>query len=96
MKLSNGRIRRCHQEELRNREAKVDVSAHSDMEDDVTLRQSSLGQTGNPNDTNGMELDDMQPVTTHCQEVPADIPDTAKKYPSRARHPVQRYDLTWT
>ncbi len=43
-------------------------------------------------DTNGNELDDVQPVTT--QEVPADIPDTARKYPSQ--HSAQRYDPTWS
>lgn len=107
VKLLSGRIRRCHQEQLRKRDAIVDLPLDEDLEDvalPCDLRPSLTNDTGNSlpidaeqantNETNGTELNDIPPPT---QEATVDVPVMAKRYPTRSRNPVLRYEpgMNW-
>ncbi len=49
--------------------------------------------TGNPN-PDVTESNDVQP-TIIIQDAPAGVPSTARRYPTRSRNPVLRYNPNW-
>ena len=97
VKLTDGRVRCCHQDQLHRRSVEVHMGSSVDSEVSVSLTEISLPRTSST------ELPVPTPKTNVNVEGPSAMTkDTAipsnlaeKTYPKRTRTPVIRFEPTW-
>ena len=102
VKLTDGRIRRCHQDQIRNRS--VEMPQEPNTESDITV-PTSMPTVPPPASTESPTADS---GTTATEETLSDTPPetsetaveqsdrgNAKTYPTRTRNPVEKYEPTW-
>ena len=102
VRLEDGRIRRCHQDQVRNRF--VEIPLESPTESDTTTpamvsSEPSTASAESPTITSGAasETDkssNTPPETTDAGTSNAPT-ETARTYPKRTRNPVARFEPTW-
>ena len=103
VKLTDGRMRRCHQDQVRKRS--VDLPRESNTESDSTLPaivppepttaspesptivESGTDAEGDMSRNTSSELTD--------SAVEQSSSNSAKTYPKRSRNPVEKYEPTW-
>ena len=99
VKLDDGRIRRCHQDQIRNRSVEMPRESHTD--DTTTpatvLSEPSTVSKGSPAADAGSHTEEMSADTQRSNETSVDnsSTETAKTYPKRCHNPVERYEPTW-
>ena len=103
MKLTDGRVRRCHQDQLRRRSVEVHLDSPVDSEVSVSPTEVSLPLTSptepsirtSESDVEGPSA--MDPTLVTKDAVVTAIPSnlTEKAYPKRTRTPVIRFEPTW-
>ena len=97
MKLTNGKVRRCHQDQIRNRS--VDVSQDLPSESDHNMSDIVI-----PTTQAAVPTVNTEPSNSNVELMPDSTPgnpsiDTSHKektYPNRKRAPVKRFEPTWT
>jgi hypothetical protein len=103
VKLNDGRTRRCHQDQVRNRS--VNMPSESNTESDSTVPTTvpteptpvsteSPATTDPGTNTEGDTSSETPPELTDSA-VEQSSNNSAKSYPKRSRNPVQRYEPTW-
>ena len=80
--MSNGRDRRCHQDQVRKRFVEIDIPVEEKVDVGLDLPTPHVQE---PEDSTPIEPD---PVET-------DLDITPKTYPRRERKPVERFEPTW-
>ena len=101
VKLQDGRIRRCHQDQLRCRSVSVPLLQESTTESDTDIVAAELCESSSSYiepSPNTQELtieggETNQPTDTTVEPVATE--ELAKAYPRRVRHPVDRYEPGW-
>ena len=103
VKLTDGRVRRCHQDQLRRRSVEVHLDSPVDSEVSVSPAEVSLPLTfptepsirTPESDVEGPSA--MDPTLVTKDAVVTAIPSnlTEKAYPKRTRTPVIRFEPTW-
>ena len=102
VKLTDGRIRRCHQDQVRNRS--VDLPQESHTESDVTVPATvpsspttTLPESPTADSGTSHERDTPSVDTPEISDTSVDNSYTGvtKTYPKRSRDPVERYEPTW-
>ena len=101
VKLQDGRIRRCHQDQLRCRSVSVPQLQESTTESDTDIVTAELCESSSSYiepSPNTRELpmeggETNQPTDTTVEPVATE--ELAKAYPRRSRHPVDRYKPGW-
>ena len=86
VQLSDGRERRCHQDQLRHRT--VDVTVEEPIETETPAPHTETAQVPSPSDTHVSSSPDQ---VTAAQSAPP----ARKTYPTRNRRTVQRYEPRW-
>ena len=103
VKLTDGRVRRCHQDQLRRRSVEVHLDSPVDSEVSVSPTEVSLPLTSPTepsirtpeSDVEGPSA--MDPTLVTKDAVVTAIPSnlTEKAYPKRTHTPVIRFEHTW-
>lgn len=98
VRLEDGRIRRCHQDQVRNRF--VEIPLESPTEFDATVSsEPSTTSAESPTITSGAASETDKPSNTPPETTDAGTnnapTETARTYPKRSRNPVDRFEPTW-
>ena len=99
VKLSDGRVRCCHLDQVRTRSVSVPQEVtHEDLDVPVVEREPDLSPETSPLNQPrvpepGPEPPDQEPVV---ENTAPKSPASAKVYPSRRRNTVNRYDPSWS
>ena len=99
VKLTDGRMRRCHQDQVRKRS--VDLPRESNTESDSTLPAivPTEPTTASPESPtiveSGTDAERNTSPELTDSAVEQSSSNSAKTYPKRSRNPVERYEPTW-
>ena len=99
VKLTDGRVRRCHQDQVRR--CSVEVSQDDSVDSEILVPPTEVSSPPTSPDfavptpelsTEGQNTMDPTPDTA-VTAVPSDVSE--KMYPKRSRNPVIRFEPTW-
>ena len=94
VKLNDGRMRRCHQDQLRKRTVEMPPELLADADDTVpsaSFPEPSTDSTESTETTSAQQSSDSMPVSSNA----APTSGTVKVYPTCSIQPVVRYEPTW-
>ena len=102
VRLESGRIRRCHQDQVRNRSVEVSQESHTELgttapdtgssEPSTTSTESPTTDSEAANETATLNKTPPEPTDKAADNSPT---ETARTYPKRSRNPVDRFEPTW-
>ena len=99
VRLEDGRIRRCHQDQVRNRSVVVPRELHTEFDTTTPANVSSEPSTESPttalgaaNETATSGNTPPEPTEVATNNSPTEI---SKTYPKRFQNPVARFEPTW-
>ena len=99
VKLTDGRVRCCHQDQLHRRSVEVHMGSSVDSEVSVSLTEISLPRTSTElpvptPETNVEGPSAIDPtLVTKDTAIPSNLAEST--YPKRTRTPVIRFEPTW-
>ena len=100
VKLTDGRVRRCHQDQLRRRSVEVHMDSSVDSEVSVSPTEISLPHTSStelpvPTPETNVEGPSVMDPTLVTKDTAISSNLAEKTYPKRTRTPVIRFEPTW-
>ena len=99
VRLEGGKIRRCHQDQVRNRSVETPRESHTELDTTTPATVSSEPSTESPSTDSGAANEtatssNMPPEPTDAATNNSPT-ETARIYPNLSRNPVTRFEPTW-
>ena len=97
VKLANGTIRRCHQDQVRKRSVEVLPPQDSSQEPELPdFEETSMPTESSNRETTESSTNGVPPLPASKADEPVVSPSPVKSYPRRNRAPVVRFEPNWT
>ena len=97
VKLANGNIRRCHQDQIRKRSVEIRSPQDSNLEPELPdIEEDSMPTEHSNRETTESSTNGAPTLPASNADEPVVSPNPVRSYPTRNRTPVVRFEPTWT